>query len=39
MTPSPNGDKAKKKHEQQAEVLQLRPKVNDNVLLKEISPT
>jgi len=40
MTRSQNGDKAKEeKQESQAEVQQLRPKVNDNVLLKEISPT
>lgn len=39
VTRSQNGDKAKdKKQEQRAGVPQLRPKVNDNVLLKSSVP-
>jgi len=40
MTRSQNCDNEKEeKQEQQAAVLQLRPNVNENILLKEISPT
>jgi hypothetical protein len=40
MTRSQNCDNENdEKQEQQAAVLQLRPNVNENILLKEISPT